>query len=100
MTSNADNEIKVPTFLTGIVSKDTGVDFCMDGAVFRLHTMAGILRIKPSNAETTRNLERYAGTRLRVTVGGYPVVGPECQYVAVYYAQPAEDLLKKLGLTF
>lgn len=97
-TRTEGTEVVVPVVLSGIVSRLDGIDFCMDGAKFRLQTMAGPARLKPANAEVNNFLERVAGTRLRVTIAGYPVVGPECSYISTYYAAPSQDVAKSLGI--
>jgi hypothetical protein len=86
--------IKVPTFLTGVLSRVEGVSYCMDGADYSLQTMAGAVRVKAGNAGTGERLGQDAGRRRRVTVGGYPIVGPEpgCNCLTAYYAAPAIEL--------
>jgi hypothetical protein len=65
-------EFRVPVFLTGIVNKLEGIDFCMDGATHGLQTLLGLARLRPSNEEADGFLDHVSGTRLRVTVAGYP----------------------------
>jgi len=84
-----------PVLLTGIVSK-LGIDYCMDGATHALQTLAGPARLKAESSEVLTFLNRVSGTRLRVTVVGYPVWGPECAHVAVYYAAPSQEVAEKL----
>jgi len=92
-------EVRVPVFLTGLVTRLDGFDFCMDGATYGLRTHQGPARLKPTNEETQGFLERVANTRLRVTVAGYPSWGAECNYVSVYYAAPSEETVKSLGIS-
>jgi hypothetical protein len=95
---NEQAQVEVPVFLSGIVSRPEGVDFCMDGATHRLQTILGAARLKPGNAEVHKFLDQVAGKKLRVAVAGYPVAGPECTYIRVYYAAPSHDALKLLGI--
>jgi hypothetical protein len=96
-TETVEQEIQVPVFLSGIVAKIEGVDICMDGATHRLQTLLGPARLKPSNDEVRAILDRVSGKRLRVTVAGYPVWGPECGYLRTYYAAPSEEASERLG---
>ncbi|HWN97187.1 MAG TPA: hypothetical protein VNT99_19305 [Methylomirabilota bacterium] len=89
-------EVQVPVFITGIITKNDGVDFCMDGANYKLHNYQGEVRLKARNPQAEKQLKKFAGRRIRVTVGGYWVWGPECSYVSVYYAEPATDVVKAL----
>ena len=90
--------LRVPVFLSGIVLKIEGPDFCMDGATHILQTILGPYRLKTDNPDVLHFLNRVAGTRLRVTIAGYPVWGPECSHINVYYAAPSHETLERLGL--
>ena len=87
----------LPIILTGIVSQ-LQFDYCMDGATHVLQTIAGPARLKAAKPEILAFLTRVAGTRLRVTIGGFPVTGPECSHVEVYYAAPSQETADKLQL--
>ena len=95
---DAGSQVSVPVFITGIITRSDGFDFCMDGADFRIVSMLGPARLKPSNNETREFLDRVAGTRARVVVAGYPTLGPECSYLKVYYAAPATDTVAALNI--
>ncbi len=98
ITSEGLAQFPEPLFLTGIIVKLDGVDFCMDGATFSIHSIAGPTRLKSDNAEVSQFLAKAAGTRLRVTVGGFAVWGPECGHLNVFYAAPSHEVAAKLGL--
>jgi len=70
----------------------------MDGATHRLQTILGPARLKSGNAEVQKFLDQVAGKKLRVAVAGYPIAGPECTYIRVYYAAPSHDAVKLLGI--
>jgi hypothetical protein len=96
-----EHEIQVPVFLSGTVTKNDGVDFCMDGASFKLQTVPGSVRLKPANPEVKKYLDSVAGKKgLRVVIAGYPTWGPEGGYISVYDARPIEDVVKALKLPF
>lgn len=99
-TNEGGGEIEVPVFLSGLVFKLTGVDFCMDGATHLLETFLGRVRLKASNNAAREVLDEYSGTGQRVMIAGYRVWGPECEYVRVYHATPVEDAVKQLGVKF
>jgi hypothetical protein len=89
-------EIQVPTFISGIISKLTGPDYCMDGATHVIRSMNGVTRLKGNRSQVTAQLNKFAGKRIRVTVAGYPVFGPECSHLNVYYAAPTQDIMQKI----
>lgn len=97
-TATDTAEIRVPTFLSGIVTKLEGIGFCMDGATHQLQTINGPARLKTSNPEVQKFLDGVSGKRARVTIAGYPVWGPECGYIDVYYAALTRDAIKALGV--
>jgi hypothetical protein len=92
-------EIRVPVVLSGIVSKLQGIDFCMDGATYQLQTINGPIRLKTDKPEVQKFLDSVSGRRSRVTIAGYPVWGPECGHIDVYYASLTDDAIRALGLT-
>lgn len=98
-TRSAKNQdTRIPVVLVGIVQKAQGIDFCMDGADYVMVTFPSTkVRLRGTNDEVNKRLSHFAGTRLRVTVIGYPVWGPECSHVEVYSASPAEEVLAQLG---
>ncbi|HLM60405.1 MAG TPA: hypothetical protein VK308_06365 [Pyrinomonadaceae bacterium] len=97
-TESGGGQVQVPVFLSGLVSKITGVDFCMDGATHRLETIVGMARLKAGNEDVQKFLDEVSGTRQRVAVAGYPVWGPECVYIRVSHAAPAEELIAQIGM--
>jgi hypothetical protein len=92
-------EIRVPVVMSGIVATLQGIDFCMDGAMYQLQTINGPARLKTDKPEVQKFLDNASGKRLRVTIVGYPVWGPECGHVDVFYAAPTQDAVRALGLT-
>lgn len=76
------------TQVTGIVTKLEGVDFCMDGATHLLHSRGGTHRLSAANDEVKAALEKVAGRRMRVTVHGEVVPGPECAHINVRRVEP------------
>ena len=99
-TDKSGGQVEVPVFLSGLVFKLTGVDFCMDGATHLLETFLGRVRLKAGNDEARKVLDEYSGTGRRVMIAGYRVWGPECEYIRVYHAAPVEDAVKRLGVQF
>ncbi|HEX8396260.1 MAG TPA: hypothetical protein VF644_02360 [Pyrinomonadaceae bacterium] len=93
-------QVQVPVFLSGLVSKITGVDICMDGATHRLETILETARLKAGNDEVQKFLDEVSGSRQRVSIAGYPVWGPECVYIRVYHAAPLEETAARLGIKF
>lgn len=90
-------EIQVPTGLSGVVTKLEGVSFCMDGATHLIHTVTGATRLKGRNDATTKALDQVADGKTQVMVMGYPTIGPECMYVAVYNVALVSEVNKVLG---
>lgn len=87
----ADEDLKIPLFLTGIVV-DEGIGFCRDGATHRLlylgdSGLPSAMRLKANNPEAEAELQRVSGTRQRVTVAGYLKRGiePGCDYLNTYH---------------
>jgi hypothetical protein len=91
-------EIQVPVILSGIISRIEGPDIYMDGASHVIITVAGNSRLVARNPEALEFLNKVSGTRLRVTVIGYPVNGPECTYISVFYASPTDNVVHALGI--
>jgi hypothetical protein len=95
-------EVLVLRFLSGIVTKLEGVDFCMDGASHLLHTITVMgpqtVRLATADPTVKKELDRVAGTRKRVTVAGHFVYGPECHHFKVYYLKLTDDLAAEIGL--
>lgn len=89
-------EIQVPVFINGIVTDLPAIDFCMDGATHQIHSFNGATRLKGNSPEVTEQLEKAAGTKLIVTVAGYPAWGPECFHVRVYYVSSITDVMTKM----
>lgn len=84
---------EVPTSRTGTVVDIRGqAGICMDGAQFELvsQTPEGEqrLRLKATNPDAERYLDRVAGTPQEVTVSGY-IRRVECERMDVYDAAPA-----------
>jgi len=92
-------EIRVPVVLSGIVAKLQGIDVCMDGATYQLQTINGPVRLTTDKPEVQKFLDSVSGRRSRVTIAGYPVWGPECGHIDVYYAALTHDVIRALGLT-
>jgi|GEM_PF-6784139 len=99
-----DDELRVPVamFLSGIVTKLEGVSFCLDGATHLMHTITAngpqAQRLTTSNQAIKNELHRVAGTRLRVTVVGHFVYGPECHHFDAVFLKETVELAKQLGV--
>jgi hypothetical protein len=94
------NDIQIPTALTGIVAKFEGVDFCMDGAAYLIHTTTGATRLKGRSADAENALSQAADKKTKVTVMGYPEWGPECMYVSVYDVSSAKNPIEYIVIAF
>lgn len=87
-------QIQVPTAITGVVSKLPDLGFCMDGATHLIHSFSGATRLKGRSKQVTEALNFAAETSKKVTVMGYPVVGPECTYLSAYSVSEAEIIVQ------
>ncbi|MCE7066664.1 hypothetical protein [Dyadobacter sp. CY326] len=88
---------EVPVFLSGRISGFEGVDFCQDGAVFRLNTFAREYRLKTGNEEVEGILQVASKQGSALAIAGYKRFESECQYIEVYYAGPVDDTIRLLG---
>ena len=73
--------------ISGLITKNNELGFCMDSATHLIHNPKGITRLKGENA-VTKALDKASGTRQNVTVIGYPVEGVECEYFWVHDIAP------------
>ena len=83
--------ISVPICVSGLISK-IEIDYCMDGAKYRVTSAIGEHRVKPRNAEVDAVLARVVGSRSNCGVCGYVTWGPECSYIDAYWAGLPEVL--------
>lgn len=93
LTSRED--ISVPVCVTGMVTR-IEIDFCMDGARYRVTSTIGDHRVKAGSAEVEAALERVAGSRTPIGVCGYIRQSAECFYLDAYWAG-APDRLSSLA---
>jgi hypothetical protein len=99
--TDTQNLAEVPVFLSGRISKFEGVDFCQDGAVYRLNTFVRQYRLKPGkNKEVKEILEIAAKEGRALAIAGYKRFESECQYIEVYYAGSIDEAVKQLGGEF
>ena len=88
--------IEVPVCLSGFVTP-VHPSLCMDGATHLLNTpIVGSIRIKATNDEAQKALERHSEKDVVVTVCGYPRNTANCQHIEAYYVASAEEAAPKL----
>lgn len=90
-------EIQIPTAITGTVTKLVEISYCMDGATHQIHSYDGATRLKGRNPEATKALDDVANGKIKATVMGYPVIGPECTHLSVYSVSDAAEVVKLMG---
>jgi hypothetical protein len=95
--STMPNEIRVPTAISGVITRLEGVSFCMDDATHLIHAPLGATRLRGRDHVVSQLLERVADGRTKITVMGYPVWGPECIRLSVYQVNPIEEIQRALG---
>ena len=77
--------VSVPICVSGLVTK-IEIDYCMDGAKYRVTSTIGEHRVKPRNSAVDAPLARVAGSKTPIGVCGYVKWGPECAYLDAYWA--------------
>lgn len=95
-----DKITQVPVFISGPIYKSDGVDFCQDGADFRLNTFVKEYRLKAGSEKVQEILEKAADEGRALAIAGYKRFDSECQYILVYYAGSLVDTLSLLGGEF
>lgn len=81
-------EIKVPTAISGVITKLPDMSYCMDGATHMIHSTLGGTRLKGANKTAIKQLHDNADGKTKVTVMGNPVFGAECMHLSVYSVSP------------
>jgi len=91
-----NTELPPVVFLSGIVTKLGEPGICMDGATHLIHTVTGSDRLVATTSPLKAELDRVAGTRLRVTVVGIFIFGPECRHFNVHFMAPMNNVVEML----
>jgi len=88
--------ISVPICVTGIVTR-IEVDFCQDGAKYRVTSTVGDHRVKPRTSAVDAELARVAGSRMNIGVCGDIRHSAECVYLDAYWAGLPDRLTELSG---
>jgi len=83
-SKGSDNEIQIPTMISGVVVPLTRLGFCMDGATHVIHSTHAAYRLQGNSPEATKALKEVADGVKKVSVMGYPLKGAECSHISVY----------------
>ena len=87
---------EVPICISGGITA-THPSLCMDEATHLIHTpLLGSLRLVATNKAARAALEEFQGTKVIVSVCGYPRKSPNCQHVDVYSVGLSSELAPKL----
>lgn len=89
LTSKQD--VSVPICVSGLVTR-IEIDFCQDGAKYRVTSTIGDHRVKPRTAAVDAALDRVAGSRTTIGVCGDMRQSAECFYLDAYWAGAPEML--------